>query len=108
MNTDELIERGLAASSLLSNPTFQSVLKSIAIECFAQFTESKPSDAQDREDTYNLYRGIQAIEAELSSRVQAQEEAVRRLDAERAEEIPTDEYAVDLDAPITIQGNTDR
>lgn len=108
MNTDEIIERGLAASSLLSNLTFQSVLKSIAIECFAQFTESKPSDASAREDTYNLYRGIQAIEAELNSRVQAQEEAVRRIDAAQAEEeASTDDY-VDLDAPITIQGNTDQ
>jgi hypothetical protein len=97
--TDEIIERGLAAASLLSDPTFQSVLKSLAIECFASFTESSPSDATGREDTYNLYRGLQAIEAELNARVLTKDQAVQRLDAEHAER---------EDGPITIQGNTDR
>jgi hypothetical protein len=99
--TEEVIERGLAASSLLENPTFQSVIQSLMFECFASFTETKPADKQRREDTYNLYQGLKAIEAELNSRVQAQEQAVRTIDA-------TNEDQDDLDGPIYIQGNTDQ
>lgn len=99
---EEVIERGLAASSLLTDPTFQSVIKSIAIDCFAKFTESQPADATGRENTYNLYQGLQAIEAELSARVHAKEQAVARIDAANLEDQD------DLDSPIHIQGNTDQ
>lgn len=101
MNTEITIERGLAAASLLSDPTFQSVIKCLGVECFASFTESRPDDTRGREDTYNLYRGLQAIEAELTSRVQAKDEAVSRLDADLQEQH-------EIEGPIYIQGNTDR
>lgn len=85
--TDELvIERGLAAASLLSDQTFQSVLQSLAVECFATFTETKPNQQQDRENTYNLYQGLQAIEAELNARVHAKNAVVERLDAENEDD----------------------
>lgn len=95
------IERGLAAASLLSDPTFQSVIKSLGIECFATFTETKPSEASKREDAYNLYQGLQAIEAELSVRIQAKDAAVAAIDASHADQD-------DLEGPLYIQGNTDR
>jgi len=101
MNTEQIIERGLAAASLLSDPTFTSVVKSIGIECFAAFTESQPGDSDKREHTYNLYRGLQAIEAELNARIQAKEEAVKRLDATLDEQH-------EVEGPIYIQGNTDQ
>lgn len=101
MNNEQAIERGLAAARLLSDPTFQSVLKSIGIECFAAFAESNPTDRDGRENTYNLYRGLQAIEAELNARVQAKEEAVKRIDASL-----DDQHEVE--GPIYIQGNTDQ
>ena len=91
----------MAAASLLSNPTFQSVLRSIGIECFASFTESKPHEASKREEFYNLYQGLQAIEAELNSRVHAGQEAAKAIDA-------INEDQSDLEGPIYIQGNTDR
>lgn len=101
MTTEEVIDRGLAASSLLSNPTFQSVVRSIGVECFAAFTETKPSEADKREHTYNLYQGLKAIEAELNARIQAQEEAVKALDAQLEDQDETE-------GPIFIQGNTDQ
>jgi hypothetical protein len=91
----------LASASLLSDPTFQNVLKSLAVECFATFTETKPGETAKREDTYNLYQGLQAIEAELNARVLAKDEAVAKLDAEQEDQS-------DLEGPIYIQGNTDR
>lgn len=101
MNTEETIERGLAAASLLSEPTFQSVLKSLCFECFASFTETQPNEATKREDTYNLYRGLMAIEAELNARVLAKNEAVIKLDADNEDQS-------DLEGPTFTQGNTDR
>lgn len=108
---DEIIERGLAAASLLSDPYFQSVLKSIAVECFASFTESKPGDREGRENTYNLYQGLQAIEAELNARIHAKDRVVSRLDAEHEAALDAEKYGEDVadeDPIIIIQGNTDR
>jgi hypothetical protein len=101
VTTEEIIERGLSADSLLSNPTFQSVLKGLTIEQFAVFTESKPDDKQAREDAYFLFQGLQAIEAELNDRVLKKDKAAMMLDAEREDQD-------DLDGPIYIQGNTDQ
>jgi hypothetical protein len=103
ITTDEIIERGLAASSLLENPTFQSVVQSLMFECFAQFTETKPEDKRAREDTYNLYQGLKAIESELRSRVHLKDQTAERLDAEYAED-----HEDLLDGPIHIQGNNDQ
>lgn len=101
MDNEAIIERGLAAATLLSDPTFKSVLHTLTVECFASFTESKPSDRDGREDTYNLFRGLQAIEAELLARIQAKDEAVARIDA--LLDTPDD-----VEGPIFIQGNTDQ
>lgn len=97
MTDEESIERGLAAASLLSDLTFQNVIQSLCVECFSSFTETKPHDREARETTYNLYQGLKAIEAELTARVQAKDEAVARIDA-------ANEDHDDLDGPITIQG----
>jgi hypothetical protein len=100
--TDEqAIERGLAAASLLSDPTFQNVIASLGVEAFAVFTETKPDERQRREDTYNLYQGLKAIEAELTARVQAKDEAVARIDA-------INEDQDDLDGPLHIQGDNNQ
>lgn len=97
LTDEQSIERGLAAASLLSDPTFQNVITSLSVEAFATFTETKPHERDRREDTYNLYQGLKAIEAELTARVQAKDEAVIRIDA-------MNEDQDDLDGPITIQG----
>jgi|Laugrespbdmm15dd_1035085.scaffolds.fasta_scaffold78238_1 hypothetical protein len=77
-----IISGGLAAQALLDNPTFSSTIAALVHDCFTAFTTSTPSQSAKREETYNLYRGLQAIEAELVSRVQNMEEIVRRQDAE--------------------------
>lgn len=98
----ELVRRGLAAADLLASDAFQSCIREIGIDCFAAFTESKPPEAAAREDTYNLYRGLQAIEAQLSFRVQQHEEIVRRLDESNALEVPDEEYSDEI---IYLQGD---
>lgn len=98
MNKEQIIERGLAASSLLIDPTFQNVLQSLAVEGFSTFTETKPHETGRREDIYNIYQGLKAIEEELNARVLAKDEAVASIDA-------LNEDQDDLDGPIIIQGD---
>jgi hypothetical protein len=101
MTQDQIIERGLAAASLLSDPTFQSVIQALCYEQFCVFQETKPEDKQGRENSYNLYQGLKAIEAELNARVQAKDEAAKAIDAINADQD-------DLDGPIYIQGDNNQ
>lgn len=78
----EMVQQGLQAEALLDNDAFKGVIQSLMFESWAQWTESKPKDKDAREDNYNFYRGLKAIEAELTGRVQAKDEIVRMLDAD--------------------------
>jgi len=69
----ETVQRGLAAADLLAHPTFREIIHSLTVEAFSVFTETKPSDNQEREAQYNLCQGLKAIEAELLARVQAKD-----------------------------------
>lgn len=99
LTREQIIERGLAAASLLSNPTFQSVIKDLCYEQFCVFQETRPEDTQGREISYNLYQGLKAIESELTARVQQKDTEVDAIDAENESDEDT------LDDPITIQGD---
>lgn len=101
MNQEQIIERGLAASSLLSDFTFQSVLKDLCYEQFCVFQETKPEDKQTRENSYNLYQGLKAIEAELHARVLQKDTQVAAIDA-------SNEDQDDLDGPVIIQGDNNQ
>lgn len=85
MNNEALIERGLAAASLLNDPTFQSVLRDLCYEQFCVFQETKPEDSKSREVSYNLYQGLKAIEAELTTRIHQKDQVVAAIDAENEE-----------------------
>lgn len=79
----EIVTQGLQAEALLNDAAFESVVKSLMYESWCQWTETKPADREAREDKYNFYRGLQAIETELRGRVQAKDEIERMLnDAE--------------------------
>jgi hypothetical protein len=77
----DIVEEGLKAQALLSDDTFQSVIKSLCLESWAQWTESKPTDTSGREANYNFYQGLKAIEAELNARVQAKDEIERMVNS---------------------------
>lgn len=81
-NEQEIVRRGLAASSLLGNEDFREVIHSLTIESFAVFTETAPAELQKRESQYNLCQGLKAIEAELLSRVQAKDAIEQRENEE--------------------------
>jgi hypothetical protein len=85
LNNETLIERGLAAASLLSNTTFQSVIRDLCYEQFCVFQDTKPEDSKSREISYNLYQGLKAIEAELTTRVHQKDQVVAEIDAANEE-----------------------
>jgi hypothetical protein len=90
----ETVQRGLAAADLLAHPVFSEVIRSLTVEAFAVFTETKPSEKQSREDQYNLCQGLKAIEAELLARVQAKDALELKLNEDEEELFGTDD---DLD-----------
>lgn len=87
----QIIEQGIQAGALLSDPAFKSVIQSLMFESWAQWTESKPEAKDQREDNYNFYRGLKAIEAELNARVQAKDEIERVMNEDRTDAEDEDE-----------------
>jgi hypothetical protein len=75
----EIVQQGLQAEALLDNEAFSGTIQSLMFESWAQWTETKPADKDQREDNYNFYRGLKAIESELRGRVQAKDEIERML-----------------------------
>lgn len=76
-----IVREGIAAANLLASEDLRSIFKSIQVEAFARFTESKPNEHEARGSLYNLTQGLKAIESELQARVQSKDEIERRLDA---------------------------
>lgn len=103
LTDSQIIDRGLAAANLLSDTTFQSVIKDLCYEQFCAFTETRPEEKAKREDIYNIYQGLQAIESELTSRVHSKDLVVDRIDADNAER-----DSDDTEAPLIIKGDTNQ
>lgn len=78
----EIVRRGLAAASLLDNPTFNEVIQSLAIETFSRFTETSLTQKEDREAIFHFYAGLKAIEDELRNRIHQKDRIAERLDAD--------------------------
>jgi hypothetical protein len=81
-----IVREGLAAADLLASEALRSVSHTIMVDAFTAFTESKPDCLAERENHYNIVRGLKAIEAELNARVQRKDEIERRLDEEAGDD----------------------
>jgi hypothetical protein len=107
----DIVSRGLSADDLLQTTELADLIKSLTVEAFAVFTETKPDELSKREDAYNLQRGLQAIEQELLHRVQQKDEIVRRVQEAEADENNPDQDDLPFDEDdglgdnITIQGD---
>lgn len=86
LNEEELriAREGLAAANLLASEDLRAIIHSLMVESFTAITESAPAHAAEREHTYNLIRGLKAIEAELAARVQRRDAIERRMDRDAA------------------------
>jgi hypothetical protein len=62
---DRIVREGDAASSLLDNPAFLLAIERLRKQCADKILESAPDKAADRENLYNLSRGLSAVTEEL-------------------------------------------
>jgi hypothetical protein len=60
-----IVEEGAAAQALLDNPAFLKVIERVRQQCADAILASKPEAAAEREQAYNLSRGLSAITEEL-------------------------------------------
>lgn len=75
-------ERGLRAEALLQDTNFVEVVNYLVRDCAIKILETKPEEQSKREEHYNLYRGLAAIEAELNALVHEKTMIQARIDAD--------------------------
>ena len=66
--TDEeerIIQEGEDAQSLLDAPVFLAAIERVRNQCAEAILTSAPDKRREREDAYNLSRGLSAVTAEL-------------------------------------------
>ncbi|WP_066803364.1 hypothetical protein [Sphingomonas asaccharolytica] len=61
----EIVEEGDAARVLLDDPAFLRAIEAVRRECADAILQSDPSAKQEREDAYNLSRGLSAVTQRL-------------------------------------------
>ena len=70
MQTEEaLVSQGVDAEEMLNNSKFNAVIDSLVQDCFGRITATKPSELDQREQAYFLYRGLVEIVNTLQQRV---------------------------------------
>ena len=60
------IEEGTAAQTLLDNPAFLLAVERVRQQCADEILRSAPEKQAEREQAYNLSRGVSAVTAELA------------------------------------------
>lgn len=81
---------GQAASDLLDNPVFLLAIERVRSECAEAILTSGPANKEEREDLYNLSRGLSAITEKLTH-IAALGAAVLQNAALRTEETVQDD-----------------
>lgn len=81
----EILERGIAAQTLLNDPTFQNVFQELSTALAVDAFETDPKDWKTREMNYQTVRGLKlmigmlnerrAIAVELQAQIEARDEA---------------------------------
>ena len=79
---DALYEQGNQAEELLKNNTFNSIVNSLVEEAFQGFVNSKPEEADQREQSYFHYRGLVGVVHTLKQRVAIRDEILTKRETE--------------------------
>lgn len=79
MTPEEVIGRGIAAQTLLNDPTFQDVLNTLGNYHTAAILGSTPDAKETREHHYTMIRVLQEITEELALWVSAKNELEKRI-----------------------------
>ena len=83
----DLVDLGDQAEALLKTETFTQTVNNLVEETFQQFVNTKPEQAQAREQTYNKYRALVEIVHTLQQRVTVRDEILAKSD-NNGEEAP--------------------
>jgi hypothetical protein len=62
---ERIVEEGSEAQALLDNPMFIAVIERVRQQCADAILRSDPNQVAQREQSYNLSRGLSAITEEL-------------------------------------------
>lgn len=71
---EELLQLGDEADALLTSEAFNSVVNTLVEESFQRFVNSKPEEANTREQSYSHYRALVNIVHTLQERVSVRDE----------------------------------
>lgn len=61
------VEEGIAAQCLLDNPAFLLAIERVRQQCAEAILTSSPAQTAEREQAYNLSRGLSAVTVELQT-----------------------------------------
>lgn len=89
---ERMIQEGQAAADLLDSPIFLTAIERVRAQCAEQILESAPDKQGDRENLYNLSRGLSAVTAELMALAALGETTLTnaKREAQPAEEVQDD------------------
>jgi len=61
----DVIQRGMAATRLLGDPTLAEAFKEIRAEAYQDFVGSKPTEAARREEVYRIIQALELVRQKL-------------------------------------------
>ena len=83
---EQVIQEGLEAQALLDVPFFRKLLKDLSLDCAVQMLETGATaeGTKAREYLFYKHQGLQAVEADLVSRIGAKDSLLAHLEHETA------------------------
>jgi len=62
---DDVIQRGMAATRLLGDPTLAEAFNELRAEAYQDFAGSKPTEAGRREEAYRMLQNLELVRQKL-------------------------------------------
>ena len=91
------VDEGEAAKLLLENPAFLLAVERIRDDCAERILTSAPDQTEQRENLYNLSRGLSAVTAELDQMRTTAETIVENAAITKQEELVQEDPDQDFD-----------
>jgi len=62
---DDVIQRGMAATRLLGDPTLAEAFQDLRVEAYQDFAASKPTETARREEAYRMLQNLELVRQKL-------------------------------------------
>jgi hypothetical protein len=82
----DLVQKGLNAETLLTNPLFNEIVSQVHRDCFEAFVATKVGEMEKREDAYKLAQGMTMLVNYLSAAVSTKDGIEEAIQNENNEE----------------------